>query len=132
MDTAKQRLFLVIERKGFTTNSFEKKVGLSNGSVYHAKDTLSPQMLGRISLAFPDINIEWLQYGVGEMLKSQNASETYTANGDNAIAGRNISVPDNSALKQENADLRAKLDAANEKIRQLQDELLALYRKNAN
>lgn len=64
--TIKERLIKFIEHKGVTKYNFYKTVGLSNGfldkegAIYSSKCEL-------ISEAFPDLNIDWLITGRGNM-----------------------------------------------------------------
>lgn len=130
--TPKQRLLILISDKQLTNYSFERKVGLSNGSVHNAKDDLTTAIIAKVKMAFPDVNAQWLYDGVGDMYEPVPTCDTYTANGDNAIVGKHISITEDSTLRKENDELRTKLAEANEKIRQLQEELITIYRAHVN
>lgn len=67
--TLKERISIFIEEKGITIQSFEKCVGLSNGSVSKMGDNTRRSTIDKISNAFPDLNTSWLLTGEGEMLK---------------------------------------------------------------
>lgn len=66
--TLYQRFMEFIEYKGTNKYSFEKKCGLSTGYLNHIKNNPSPQKIKSISKAYPDLNIDWLLTGEGEML----------------------------------------------------------------
>lgn len=54
--------------------SFEEKCGLSNSYVANSKKgngSIGSDMIAKIMLAFPQLNIEWLCSGKGEMLKQE-------------------------------------------------------------
>ena len=65
------RLKRVISDKGCSVYQFEKSIGESNGYVHHLKNNISSDKLQKILELFPNLNIEWLLLGGGEMLKSE-------------------------------------------------------------
>ena len=73
MGTLKERLMQVINKLGITKAQFEKNVGLSNGFVDKSGDNTRKSSLEKISNTYPEININWLMTGEGEMLKSAPA-----------------------------------------------------------
>lgn len=68
----KNRLIQFIEYKGFTIQSFEGRVGLSNGAVSKMGDGTRRSTLDKISTAFPELNTAWLLTGEGEMLNKES------------------------------------------------------------
>lgn len=68
----KSRLIQFIEYKGFTIQSFEGRVGLSNGAVSKMGDGTRRSTLDKISTAFPELNTAWLLTGEGEMLNKES------------------------------------------------------------
>jgi hypothetical protein len=69
-----ERIFNFIDYKKISVNEFSKKVDVSNG--YFAKQRLSnanvgSQIIEKIINTYPDISIEWLVIGKGEMLKPE-------------------------------------------------------------
>lgn len=67
----KDRILQFIDYKHLSVSRFEVAVGLSNGAVSKTTDRIRPRTLESISRAFPDLNIDWLLTGEGEMLKQQ-------------------------------------------------------------
>ena len=71
-----------IDFKGITNQKFEKEVGFSNGafaSQLKNNRTIGVDKLENILKTYPEINIEWLLTGEGEMLKNScPKSEQYT------------------------------------------------------
>ncbi len=63
-----ERLELYIKSKGMGNYQFEKKVGLSQGYIKRVRNCLHPEKIKRIANVFPDLNIEWMIIGRGEMI----------------------------------------------------------------
>ncbi|MBE6246116.1 MAG: hypothetical protein E7110_01710 [Bacteroidales bacterium] len=63
-----ERLELYIRSKGMGNYQFEKKVGLSQGYIKRVRNCLHPEKIKRIANVFPDLNIEWMIIGRGEMI----------------------------------------------------------------
>lgn len=70
----KDRLLEYISSKGLSVSDFEKKVGLSNGAVSKMGDNTRKSTLDRVSIYFPDLNINWLRTGEG--LKEKNSEKS--------------------------------------------------------
>lgn len=68
--TIKERILYVLEFKGIVKDKFIKKIGMTYGNFTgKAKETpLNSNAIGNILIELPDINIEWLITGKGEML----------------------------------------------------------------
>lgn len=64
----KERLLEFIESKGITVRDFERNCGISNGAVSKMTSNTRESTYNRLSIAYPDLNIEWLKTGVGEMI----------------------------------------------------------------
>lgn len=74
-ETIKDRFIEYLKHLGIGQGKFEKNTGIGNGTINNIKDGISSPKLAKISLTYPDLNIEWLITGNGEMLKecSNNA-----------------------------------------------------------
>lgn len=70
--TTKQRILLFIESKGITKQSFYQKTGMKRGFLDGDKlETSIPDtFVATIIASFPELDLEWLLTGKGEMLKS--------------------------------------------------------------
>ena len=66
--SVQKRLELYIKSKGLGNYQFEMKVGLSQGYVKGVRNCLHPDKIKRIANVFPDLNIEWMIIGRGEMI----------------------------------------------------------------
>lgn len=70
-----KRLNAFIELKGMNVREFERRCGLSNGSASKIAESSRKSTYDRISNAFPELNIDWLLTGKGEMLLEQDTNE---------------------------------------------------------
>lgn len=67
-----KRLKQFLDFKGIKVSAFEKEVGMSNGSFASQlknDKTIGVDKLENILKKYPDINIEWLLTGNGDMIK---------------------------------------------------------------
>ena len=71
--TVGERLDLFIKYKGLGRYQFEMKCGLSQGYVNNIRNSPHPDKLKRIANVYPELNIEWLMIGKGEMLHPNNS-----------------------------------------------------------
>lgn len=70
--SVQERLEIYIKSKGLGNYQFEMKVGLSQGYIKRVRNCLHPEKIKRIANVFPDLNIEWMIIGRGEMIKQNN------------------------------------------------------------
>ena len=66
----KDRILQFLDYKGLSKNKFYIKVGLSNGFLDKGKD-IGASKIEDIYSTYPEINLEWLITGKGEMLKAE-------------------------------------------------------------
>lgn len=71
--TVGERLDLFIQSLGLGRYQFEMKCGLSQGYVNNIRNSPHPDKLKRIANVYPELNIEWLMIGRGEMLHSRES-----------------------------------------------------------
>lgn len=79
----KQRLIAFISYLGLSKNAFEVACGLSKRYVSNISVSISPSVVEKISLKFPQLNKSWLLTGEGEMLKSTPAVQQLNTYGNN-------------------------------------------------
>lgn len=70
--TIYERLNTFLDYKNLNTSKFEQSCGLSNGSASKLSENTRRSTFGKISEAFPDLNIDWLKSGEGEMILNKN------------------------------------------------------------
>ena len=71
-ETVKQRIVAFIRHEGLSQGKFESLCGISNGYINNLKSSPTVPVLQKIISAFPDVNLEWLVSGIGEMSKSDS------------------------------------------------------------
>lgn len=102
--TIVDRALAFAKYKGITSADFERVSGLANGMLKKLSERTRFQTFNRISNAFPELNIEWLRTGVGEMTNNNNGM-SQNGNGDNrqqGRAGHNLTQNNNSEKLIEN------------------------------
>lgn len=67
--TVKQRLVSFITYKNLTQRGFSTSIGVSEGYVGAMKNSMQPEVLNNISIQYPELNLEWLLVGRGEMIR---------------------------------------------------------------
>ena len=77
MSEVKQRLLEFIKYLGIKKNAFEQTVGMSNGFVNNTNDRITKRSLDSIQSAYPQLNIDWLINGRGEMINEENTQKVY-------------------------------------------------------
>lgn len=70
----RDRLKKYLRHKGITEYRFCKKAGLSSNFLYWWAAGVSSKSLHKIGEAFPDLNLQWVATGEGDMLKGDGAS----------------------------------------------------------
>ena len=69
MKTTKDRLLDFLSFLKIGQNAFEKKCGISNAYISNCKGTIGSSTIAKISHIYPELNIDWLISGKGNMLK---------------------------------------------------------------
>lgn len=116
--TVKQRLIKFLDYKDISQSKFERLCSLSNGYVNNIKSSIGTGKLQNIFSAFPDLNIDWLLNGEGEMLKSE-ASEIENNEEDAVI----VPFIDRSSARERNLSVRKILNTDNSLKQSQVDEL---------
>lgn len=102
----KQRVLQIPENKGISKESFFKKIGVSYGNFKgKSKDSaLSSDVLAEISTNYPEVSIEWLLLGVGNMEKelttNSHPADDIQAKYINILEENNKLLKENLALKE--------------------------------
>lgn len=81
----KDRLYAFLEAKDLKASAFERKCGLSNGFCSKVNNNITDGPLLLIEKAFPELNINWLKTGFGEMLLDESDLE-YPKSDENMLA----------------------------------------------
>lgn len=70
-EAVKDRLIRYLKMKPMSQKAFCEKIGASNTFINSMRRSIGHEKLFRIKSEFPDLSINWLLYGEGEMLNSQ-------------------------------------------------------------
>ena len=97
----KERFLLYLKANKLNGNlrAVERMIGLSNGAIDKLSDATRKSTINRISIAFPDLNTQWLITGLGDMFAGNDDkninNEVNAAALELAAEGKNIggSVP---------------------------------------
>lgn len=88
----KQRILLFLSDRGVTPYEFYKNTGVTRG-ILTQNNGISEDNISRFLAYFPEVNIEWLMTGKGEMLKTKHTPE--------ALIPENEPIPSNKDNKNE-------------------------------
>lgn len=69
------RIIQFIDSQGIIVSAFEQKISASDGMIRRAiknKTDIQSKWILKISDNYPNLNLEWLITGKGQMLKQQN------------------------------------------------------------
>lgn len=116
--TVKERLKIFIKSKGISDSAFCKAIGVSTSYISAMRQSIPPAKLHSVASAFPDLNIEWLLTGTGEMLNSGPRQVRFIHNLTDPEPPDSV-CPD--CLKKE-----GKIEALEETIKRLEARLEAL------
>lgn len=122
----KERILQFIEYKRLSKNKFYKETGLSNG-ILDKQGGISSDSLEKIYYVYPEINLDWLLTGKGEMLKKEGLVQQAHNNISSTITQhQTIHAPeDYETLKQENKRLTQENSSLKDKIIQLMEEKMS-------
>lgn len=126
----KERLMKFIAQKGLTNSEFERISGLSNSYVSKIRTSVGKLGSMNIQRAFPELNMNWLLTGEGEML-NDTSSTSNVANSDRhgtSVAGNGNNVNATSALEKALESLMEQ-QRITVKAQEQIDRLLALLEK---
>ena len=89
--TVKERLESFLKLEKISKTEFGKRIGVSASYVTGIRKSLAQEKISSIAREWPDLNIEWLLTGEGEMLKSQSTKAPTTSteqNNNNVLSDR--------------------------------------------
>ena len=110
MQTIKDRFNLFLKYKGFGQARFAELAGLSKGFINSVTDNVTTKSLTMIQSAFPELDIDWLLTGNGQMLKEESTTNDASelTNENEFIAHLKSQLQE---LKEENNALKENNDA---------------------
>lgn len=126
-DTIKERLVAYLKYKGVNKSEFGRAIGVSNAYITSIRKSIQPDKVQKISSHFPDLNMNWLMTGEGEMLK---ATVNQTANGDNntQVAGNANHINSQATIEKALAEISEQRKLVSKSQEQI-DRLLSIIEK---
>ena len=121
----KERLLQIRDFYGLNTTKFEKKCGLSQGTINSMRKGLGYKNRAKVIDACPEISKTWLIMGTGSMLKDSSDSSINILNGENNTNCGNIPVNPNTEIEQ----LRKRIEEQDKLISKLTDIITNLSAK---
>ena len=91
MESVKERLNSYLTEKKVNKAEFARKIEVSNAFVNSIRKSISPEKIHKIKEQFPDLNIEWLMTGEGDMIIGE-------VSGNNNAIGKEASVRVNESI----------------------------------
>lgn len=118
--TVKERLTSYLAFKRISKSEFGRIIGVSTSFIASMRKSLQPDKVASIAQNFPDLNIQWLLTGEGNML---NAGSNSIGDGNiAAVVGNNkqtIGNIDNRQYYSDSPDvLRAQIELLDERIKE--------------
>lgn len=106
----KERVLYLIGNKGYKRKEFFKKIGMTYGNFTgKAKETpLNSSAIGNILLEIPDVNIDWLITGKGEMLRKKAEQSSFLETEAEKKSKIPLISTDSISNYQENDDKKTK------------------------
>lgn len=108
-------------KKGVTQYEFYKNTGVTRG-VLGQNNGISEDNLSRFLAYYPEINIEWLMTGRGEMLTNEPTTTKQSTITDEHVTTQGVTPELITGLINRIAEQAAEIGRLNERIAQLQRE----------
>lgn len=102
--SVKERLIEFLEHERVSKAEFGRKIGVSSAYVTSMRKSIDKDKIKSIALNYPNLNLDWLLYGEGEMLKTDQAAvKDYSTGGVpyyavDFLAGFDLVINDQTAV----------------------------------
>lgn len=101
----KQRIKEYLKYKGVKIIEFSAIIGVSNAYISSIKKSIQPDKLTRIQECYPDLNIEWLVTGRGNMLNTpQHMSVINNGTNSGTMANSIVATSSTSGINDSDAE----------------------------
>lgn len=132
----KERILIFIKYLNITNALFEKKVKLSNGFVANMGSSVRNKSIEKISLVYPELNIDWWKTGVGSMLKNSSNQlsaqdfEKFDSENHLALNYQNVLkiLEIHSEYQRDQKELRLQLKISQSQLSESQNQITALLK----
>ena len=130
--TVKERLTSYLKLKRIPKSEFGLTIGTSASYVTSMRDTerasIGNDKVERIRKHYPDLNIEWLLTGEGNMLNDVGISQSVNGNDNVTLAGHNMKVESDKLLEKAFDEIKAQREMT-QKAQEQVDRLLTILEK---
>ena len=120
--STKERLKKYVKSQGLTISAFEKAINVSNGYINSISKGIGGENLMAIIEKSPNLNINWLLTGEGEMLKG-GISQTISGD-NNTMSGNDTYIGNND--KETIKELKERLSEAERKLEEKDQQISKL------
>mgnify|MGYP003470234304 CR=1 FL=1 len=131
-ETVKERLSEYLKAKRITKAEFGRSIGVSASYVTSMRDngraSIGVEKIERIRQRYPDLNIEWLLTGEGNMLNDVGISQSVNGNDNVTLAGHNMKVESDKLLEKAFDEIKAQREMT-QKAQEQVDRLLTILEK---
>lgn len=114
---SKERLLEYLKYLGIGQNAFENNIGVSVAYISKLKGSIGSEVLAKIKRTYPELSIDWLVDGDGEMIRQNVTQNNQHVDNINTASGSISINKQDDKLKEECERLRKEND-------RLKDELL--------
>lgn len=111
--TIKERIELFIKAKNLNNRKFCQTIGVSESYINSIKKVLSLEKILLISKYFPELNMDWLMLGRGEMLREKSENNPVSSSQEDTIILRGYLETQKKLiemLEKENKELKKQLE----------------------
>ena len=124
--STKERLKKYVKSQGLTISAFEKAINVSNGYINSISKGIGGENLMAIIEKSPNLNINWLLTGEGEMFKrTEKGGISQTISGDNnTMSGNDTYIGNND--KETIKELKERLSEAERKLEEKDQQISKL------
>jgi hypothetical protein len=122
MSKVKDRLIQFIKHLGIGQLKFEESANLARGFVNKVGYSISKKSEEKISETYPELDMNWLKTGIGNMLKGVDDAEysqTAMGNGNTQISGNGNNITFSSTVERFLNELTAQRELTKEAQQQL-------------
>lgn len=123
--TIKERLIKFIKRKNITQKFFCDNLGVSHNYITTINKSIPSDRLVQIIELYPDLNIDWLITGQGEMLRDSKHDEVPAQSALSGDVLAYLREKDN-----ELRELRARIDELTRELHEREIEIVELKKEN--
>lgn len=87
----RERLIAFLKAMHINKSQFASAIGVSNSFVMNIRRGMSPDKIQKIKEVYPELNIDWLITGMGDMLNG-TINQSVDGSGNTAYAGHNMNI----------------------------------------